>query len=199
MQAGKVSSLSAFPFGRADISIRERSNLSKGKDVCVRSTRHVPRFPWQPQAVRAPVSKQPAGFHQCLRCGNVVWFLSIRLAFSLCLRCLPKKSRVGSLRRKTAVTVCLFWLLAATLSMLGEQTHCGGGGGGFALCDTTDCTSFQHLCHASFPPHCSFVRVQNIFLFFCWSSTKQSVTTLVSPRSRSKNEWLAGIQHWCCQ
>lgn len=130
MQAGKVSSLSAFPFGRADISIRERSNLSKGKDVCVRSTRHVPRFPWQPQAVRAPVSKQPAGFHQCLRCGNVVWFLSIRPAFSLCLRCLPKKSRVGSLRRKTAVRACLFWLLAATLSMLGEQTHCGGGGGG---------------------------------------------------------------------
>lgn len=72
MQAGKVSSLSAFPFGHADISICERSNQSKGKDVRVRSTHHVPWFPWQPEVVHAPVSKQPAGFHQCLRCVNVL-------------------------------------------------------------------------------------------------------------------------------
>lgn len=82
MQAGKVSSLSDSSFGHADISIREHSNLGTGKDVCFRSTRHVPWFPWQPEAVHAPVSK-PAGFHQCLRCSNVLWFHSFFLSLHL--------------------------------------------------------------------------------------------------------------------
>lgn len=189
MQAGKVSSLSAFPFGHADISIRERSNLGKGKDVCVRSTRHGPRFPWQPEAVRAPVSKQPAGFHQCLRCGNVVWLLSIHPSLlSLCLCCLPKKAEWG--RRETAVTICLFWLLAATLSMLGEQIHCGGGGGVFAQGDTADCTSFS-----AFGP-CLF----STYLQFCPCSEHFSRFLLVKHKTLCDNisflqellrEWIA--------
>lgn len=133
MQAGKVSSLSASPFGRADISIRACSNLGKGKDVCVRSTRLVPWFPWQPEAVHAPVSKQPASFHQCLRCGNVLWFLfiypSIHPSCSPCLY--PQKKQSGeSTEKNCSHDLSLLTVSCHTLSMLGEQYTVAVGGGG---------------------------------------------------------------------
>lgn len=44
-----------------------------------------------------------------------------------------------------------------------------------------------------------FVHVQSIFLLFCWSSTKQCVTILVSQSSCLKNEPPAGVRRTLCQ
>lgn len=66
------------------------------------------------------------------------------------------------------------------------------GGWGFVR---GGCSSCQHSGHASFPPHCNFVRVPNIAtFFFCWPSTKQFEIILVSCRCRCflKNRLLAG-------
>lgn len=92
----------AFPFfffwPRWRIDPQSVQTWVKAKtSACPFNSPCTPRFPWQPEAVRAPVSRQPAGFHQCLRCGEVVSFLSIHPSFSLflCLWCHPKKTEWG--------------------------------------------------------------------------------------------------------
>lgn len=162
---------------------------------------------------KTPVSIQPAmysGFHGNPRPCMLLSPSSLQVSISawgvlMCCGFSPSIHRsffsvtavLGTLWRKTAVTICLFWLLAATLTTLGEQIQCWGMWG--VQGDTADCTSFQHLGHASFLPHSIFVHVQNIFLFFCWSSTMLFATVLVSCMSCSKSELLSCIQHWFCQ
>lgn len=73
MQARQVSSLAAFPFGHADISIQEhvfKPGFRQRRLCPFRSSCTL-----VPMATQGHVlSKQPAGTHRCLRRGNIVCF-----------------------------------------------------------------------------------------------------------------------------
>lgn len=110
-----------------------------------------------------------------------------------------KREPVGALRekekKKNAVTICLFWLLAATLSRLEEQMHFGVR---WILHKVTLLTVHHFSSFGRRFPSTSlqFSPCSKHFSFFCWSSTKRFVIILVSWRSCSRNELGVGIQHW---
>lgn len=147
-----------------------------------------PRFPWQPEAVHAPVSKQPAGFHQCLRCGNVVWFLFIHpsILFSLSLLS-PKKTQSGNSEEKNC-SHNLSHLIVRCHTFHVRWTNTLWWG----LYKVTLLTIHHFSIWAMLLFHLIAILsvFKTFFLLFCWSSTK-TVCDNISFLEELLKEWIA--------